>query len=77
MDATTNQTREADAGHGISFTEAFRAWLRVALLSFGGPAGQIAVMHRLRVDEKNWTGLGMVGYGGACHRAGPCADPLA
>ena len=36
----------ADAGHGISFGEAFRVWLRVALLSFGGPAGQIAVMHR-------------------------------
>src|SRR4051812_13032148 len=34
---------EAGAGHGISFSEAFRVWLRVALLSFGGPAGQIAV----------------------------------
>ena len=52
MDATTN--KEADAGHGISFGEAFRVWLRVALLSFGGPAGQIAVMHRILVDEKNW-----------------------
>jgi chromate transporter len=29
-------------------------WLRVALLSFGGPAGQIAVMHRILVEEKNW-----------------------
>jgi chromate transporter len=28
-------------------------WLRVAALSFGGPAGQIAVMHRIIVDEKN------------------------
>jgi chromate transporter len=45
---------EADAGHGISFGEAFRVWLRVALLSFGGPAGQIAVMHRILVEEKNW-----------------------
>lgn len=43
-----------DAGHGISFGEAFRVWLRVALLSFGGPAGQIAVMHRILVEEKNW-----------------------
>jgi chromate transporter len=33
---------------------AFRVWLRVALLSFGGPAGQIAVMHRILVDEKHW-----------------------
>ncbi len=54
MDATINKTSEADAGHGISFGEAFRVWLRVALLSFGGPAGQIAVMHRILVDEKNW-----------------------
>jgi chromate transporter len=45
---------EADAGHRISFGEAFRVWLRVALLSFGGPAGQIAVMHRILVEEKNW-----------------------
>ena len=40
--------------HGISFRDAFRVWLRVALLSFGGPAGQIAVMHRILVEEKNW-----------------------
>jgi chromate transporter len=44
----------ADAGHGISFGEAFRVWLKIALLSFGGPAGQIAVMHRILVEEKNW-----------------------
>jgi chromate transporter len=31
-------------------------WVRVALLSFGGPAGQIAVMHRILVDEKRWIG---------------------
>ncbi len=42
------------AGHDITFGEAFRVWLRVALLSFGGPAGQIAVMHRILVEEKNW-----------------------
>ncbi len=42
--------------HGISFGEAFRVWLRIAALSFGGPAGQIAVMHRILVDEKRWIG---------------------
>jgi chromate transporter len=31
-------------------------WSRVALLSFGGPAGQIAVMHRILVDEQRWIG---------------------
>lgn len=42
--------------HGVSFGEALRVWLRVAALSFGGPAGQIAVMHRIVVDEKRWIG---------------------
>ena len=49
-----NAQAGADAGHGISLREAFRVWLRVACLSFGGPAGQIAVMHRILVEEKNW-----------------------
>jgi len=42
--------------HGVTTAEAFRVWLRVAALSFGGPAGQIAVMHRIVVDEKRWIG---------------------
>ena len=58
MDAAMSKTAEADAGHGISFGEAFRVWLRVAVLSFGGPAGQIAVMHRILVEEKNWISEG-------------------
>jgi len=37
-----------------SFEEAFRVWLRIGLLSFGGPAGQIALMHRVLVEEKRW-----------------------
>ncbi len=37
-----------------SFAEAVRVWMRVGLLSFGGPAGQIAVMHRILVEEKGW-----------------------
>jgi chromate transporter len=49
------EATEAEAGHGIGFGEAFRVWLRIALLSFGGPAGQIAVMHRILVEEKNWV----------------------
>ncbi|WP_217646997.1 chromate efflux transporter [Planctomicrobium piriforme] len=40
----------------VSLREAFWTWCRVALLSFGGPAGQIAVMHRILVDEKKWIG---------------------
>src|SRR5258708_38859692 len=56
MDATMHE--QADAGHGVGFGEAFRVWLRVALLSFGGPAGQISVMHRILVDEKRWVSEG-------------------
>jgi chromate transporter len=37
-----------------SFAEAFRTWAQIGLLSFGGPAGQIALMHRVLVDEKKW-----------------------
>src|SRR5678815_5106152 len=40
----------------VSFSEAARTWPRGGLLSFGGPAGQIAVMHRILVDEKRWIG---------------------
>src|SRR6516165_3389905 len=52
MDASA--VKRAEAAHGVGFGEAFRVWLRVAALSFGGPAGQIAVMHRILVDEKHW-----------------------
>ena len=40
----------------VSLREAFWVWLRIAALSFGGPAGQIAVMHRILVEEKRWIG---------------------
>jgi chromate transporter len=50
----------SDAGavpsHGVPFGEAMKVWARVAALSFGGPAGQIAVMHRIIVEEKKWIG---------------------
>jgi chromate transporter len=38
-----------------SFAEAVRVWLKVGLLSFGGPAGQIALLHREVVDERRWV----------------------
>jgi chromate transporter len=39
----------------IPFRAALLVWMRVAALSFGGPAGQIAVMQRILVDEKRWV----------------------
>jgi chromate transporter len=67
------------AAHGVSFAEAFKVWLRVALLSFGGPAGQIAVMHRIVVEERRWISearfLHALNY---CHLLpGPEAQQLA
>jgi chromate transporter len=37
-----------------SFGEAFLLWLKIGCINFGGPAGQIALMHRTLVDEKKW-----------------------
>lgn len=37
-----------------TFGEAARVWAKIGLLSFGGPAGQIALMHRILVDERRW-----------------------
>src|SRR5215204_1621345 len=37
-----------------SFGEAFKVWLKIGCINFGGPAGQIAMMHRMLVDEKKW-----------------------
>src|SRR5213592_2995132 len=45
---------DATPKHGVTLREAFWTWMRVAALSFGGPAGQIAVMHRILVEEKRW-----------------------
>ena len=44
----------ARAVPGVSYRQALRTWLYIGLNSFGGPAGQIAVMHRVLVDEKKW-----------------------
>jgi len=38
----------------ISFREAFRFWLKLGFISFGGPAGQIAIMHQELVEQKHW-----------------------
>nr|WP_245197593.1 chromate efflux transporter [Jiella mangrovi] len=46
----------ADCDETTSLAEASRAFARIACLSFGGPAGQIAVMHRILVEEKRWIG---------------------
>jgi chromate transporter len=42
------------AAQAPAFAEALRVWAMIGVLSFGGPAGQIALMHRILVDEKKW-----------------------
>jgi chromate transporter len=38
-----------------TFGEAFKTWLKIGCINFGGPAGQIALMHRIVVDDKKWV----------------------
>src|SRR6266508_6029919 len=52
--ARTAAQPSAEGAAHPTLAEAFRVWLKVASLSFGGPAGQIAVMHRILVEEKRW-----------------------
>lgn len=40
--------------HKISFKEAFWFWLKLGFISFGGPAGQIAIMHEYVVEKRKW-----------------------
>src|SRR5499426_1315628 len=51
------ELRESDlrlAGRSVSFAEAFRFWVKLGFISFGGPAGQIAIMHRELVERRRW-----------------------
>jgi len=50
--------REISGPAVVTFRQALGAWVKIALLSFGGPAGQIALMHRVLVDENKWISEG-------------------
>ncbi|HZT63065.1 MAG TPA: chromate transporter, partial [Burkholderiales bacterium] len=52
MDTATPNPVEAPAP--ISLREAFRYWLKLGFISFGGPTGQIAIMHQDLVERKRW-----------------------
>lgn len=53
-DVLTSPARTDIAGGGPTFAEAFATWAKIGVLSFGGPTAQIALMHRIIVDEKKW-----------------------
>jgi chromate transporter len=50
-DTHTSETRDI-----VPFRTATRAWFGISLRTFGGPAGQISLMHRELVDERRWIG---------------------
>jgi len=57
MTSEAIQTMPQDAGASLqppSFAEATHTFARIGILSFGGPAGQIALMHKVLVEEKRW-----------------------
>ena len=47
-------TKREEVNASVTYTEALGVWLKIGLLSFGGPAAQIALMHRVLVDEQRW-----------------------
>lgn len=51
---TTKSARGTDTAQKPGFREFFNVWLKIGCVNFGGPAGQIAMMHRVMVDEKKW-----------------------
>lgn len=54
--STDDVVRETTPQRMPTLAEATRLWLRIGLLSFGGPAGQIALMHKELVEERRWIG---------------------
>jgi chromate transporter len=45
---------KAEFPAAVSFWEAFRFWLKLGFISFGGPAGQISIMHQVLVEDRRW-----------------------
>jgi chromate transporter len=69
VEKTLNEEKEAAQGsqpfepaamnapsseHHITFAEALRFWVKLGFISFGGPAGQISIMHRELVERRRW-----------------------
>lgn len=54
MSVVPAQVEAGAPPQGVSFGEALKFWLKLGFISFGGPAGQIAIMHRELVEQKRW-----------------------
>ncbi len=55
---TTDEARVRNGTKPVGFWEAFWFWVRLGFINFGGPAGQIAIMHRELVERKRWVSEG-------------------
>ena len=55
MDGSISSQASNHHGGAVPFSEAFRVWFKIGCIGFGGPAGQIALMHRILVDERKWV----------------------
>ncbi|MBI3918589.1 MAG: chromate efflux transporter [Betaproteobacteria bacterium] len=53
--SNSSQASPKESAGAVPFSEAFRVWFMIGCIGFGGPAGQIALMHRILVDEKKWV----------------------
>ena len=51
----TEPARDQQQIKAVGFWEAFRFWVKLGFINFGGPAGQIAIMHRELVETKRWV----------------------
>lgn len=54
MNSSSNPSTTTQTPAPVSFWEAFRFWLKLGFISFGGPAGQIAIMHQELVERRRW-----------------------
>jgi chromate transporter len=54
VSAPTLSSPEQGRAHPVAFADALRVWARIGLLGFGGPAGQVALMHRELVERRQW-----------------------
>ena len=58
MDASASASTTTRAPDPVTFSEAFRFWLKLGFISFGGPTGQIAIMHEELVERRRWISEG-------------------
>ena len=54
MNRPAEDRNQSTAARVVTFAEAFRFWLKLGFISFGGPSGQISIMYRELVDKRRW-----------------------